>query len=110
MSRPRHRWWGYAKNCVRDYPALRAAAEHARKPENRLRPEDRRELRAVEAAAAETAALPDGPLRMELIERVYWKKTHSLQGAAMRVNVSYATAKRWHRQFITAVGRRLRLM
>ena len=60
MSRPRHRWWGYAKNCVRDYPALRAAAEHARKPENRLRPEDRRELRAVEAAAAEKE-LPDVP-------------------------------------------------
>ena len=64
----------------------------------------------MEAAAEETAGLPDGPLRMELIERVYWKKTHSLQGAALACHVSYSTAKRWHRQFVTAVGRRLRLI
>ncbi len=109
MSRPRHRWWGYAKNCIRDYPALCAAAEERGRGRRRLRFDDERDRAAVERAVAETLEKPDGDLRMEIIRRVYWKKTHNMQGAALLVSVSYSTARRWHGQFVCAVARNLKL-
>ena len=34
--------------------------------------------------------------RMELIDRVYWKRSHTLYGAAMCVLVSERTAHTWN--------------
>ena len=111
MSKPRYRWWGYAKNCIRDYPALCAAAEERRKSGCRRtgRRDDERDRLAVERAEAETLEKPDGELRMDIIRMIYWKRTHNMQGAAMRCHVSYATARRWHGAFVRAVGRHLGL-
>ncbi len=42
---------------------------------------------------------------MKLIDMVFFRKTHTLQGAAMVCNVSYGTAKNWHNRFIEQVAR-----
>ena len=87
MSTPRYGWWAYAKWMIRSYKGggLMTKAERA----------------AVEDAIAETE---------RLIDLVLWKRTHTLQGAAMAVYVSERTAQEWHRQFIRLVGQKRGLL
>ena len=66
---------------------------------------EQKEYDAVVGAISMTKRLKDGEERLRLIEMVFWKKTHTLQGAAMACNVSYGTAKRWHNKFIEATAR-----
>ena len=61
---------------------------------------NRRELEAVQQAIEETRTLPNGKERLEMVRLVFWKKTHTLEGAAMKCHVSYVTARRWHGEFI----------
>lgn len=61
---------------------------------------NRRELEAVRRAIEETRAMPNGKERLEMVRLVFWKKTHTLEGAAMKCHVSYVTARRWHGEFI----------
>lgn len=63
------------------------------------------ETRAVKTAVEETKRLLDGCDRMKVIEMVFFKKTHTLQGAALNVPCSYETAKRWTQQFIRLVAK-----
>lgn len=96
MSTPRYGWWAYAKWMIRSYKGggLMTKAERA----------------AVEDAIAETEQLIDGAERLRLIDLVLWKRTHTLQGAAMAVYVSERTAQEWHRQFIRLVGQKRGLL
>lgn len=64
----------------------------------------REEVAAVEAAIEDTKQLIDGTERLRLIDLVLWKRTHTLQGAAMVIYVSERTAQEWHRQFIYLVA------
>ena len=102
MSKPRERWWGYVKACLRSYPELRRNAEA-------LRGQSRREYEAVRDALAETERLPDGPARMELARLVLTERVCSLDGAALRLHISTATARRWHQSVIRLTARRLGL-
>lgn len=68
------------------------------------------ERAAVAEAIAETEQLVDGAERLRLIDLVLWKRTHTLQGAAMAVYVSERTAQEWHRQFIRLVGQKRGLL
>ena len=45
--------------------------------------------------------------RIDLINMVYWKQTHTLHGAAMALYIDYETAKRWQQDFILRVARRM---
>lgn len=96
MSTPRYGWWAYAKWMIRSYKGggLMTKAERA----------------AVADAIAETERLADGVERLRLIDLVLWKRTHTLQGAAMAVYVSERTAQEWHRQFIRLVGQKRGLL
>lgn len=96
MSTPRYGWWAYAKWMIRSYKGggLMTKAERA----------------AVADAIAETEQLVDGAERLRLIDLVLWKRTHTLQGAAMEVYVSERTAQEWHRQFIRLVGQKRGLL
>lgn len=90
VSKPRYGWWGYAKWMVRSYKGGTLMT--------------REEIDAVDAAVEETKQIPDGAERLKLIDLVLWKRTHTLQGAAMVVYVSERTAQEWHRQFIYLVA------
>ena len=127
MSKPREKWWGYVKACIREYPAIYQALETARAeagaPENHpsrptewealihiegILPEDgeilrgqrRKEFYGVREAIIKTARLQDGPERLKLIGAVFWKRSHTLAGAAALCHVSGRTARRWHGDFI----------
>lgn len=65
---------------------------------------------AVSQAVSETASLQDGEERLKFIRLVFWDKTHTLEGAAMAVNCSDRTARRWHTDFIKCVARNYGLL
>lgn len=96
MSNPRYGWWGYVKWMIRGYKngALLTKAESE----------------AVRDAVTETGQLVDGSERLKLVDMVLWKRTHTIQGAAMAIFVSDRTAQEWHRQFIRLVGQKRGLL
>ena len=76
---------------------------------DRLTDKEQRRYDAVRAAISETERMKHGHQRMELIDRVYWKRSHTLYGAAMCVGVSDRTGQRWNAEFIRRVGKNLDL-
>lgn len=132
MSRPRYRWWGYVKNVIRAYPELeRRATEQptgsltakygptvpsggeGRPVEGvavkRLSGRDMAEYEAVRAAIRDTAKLPNGEMRLRIIEMVYWKRSHTLWGAGREVGYSYRHTQRIHERFAYLVAENLGL-
>ncbi len=134
MSKPREPWWGYVKNVLRAYPDYRRELARLRSSvvitpkynptvgdggistpteDLAMRELPRKEqlrLEAVERAIAETKRMPNGKWRVCIIERVYFRKSHTLQGAADYCHVSYGAAKEWHGDFIRLVAEHLGLV
>ena len=69
-----------------------------------LRGTEGKEYNAVRQAIEYTSKLRNGAERNALIDMVFFKKSHSLEGASMALFISYSTAKRWHKEFILAVA------
>lgn len=128
MSKPRYGWWPYVKSMIRRYPALKEQHDNllrmqitpsysgmtggggdGRGLENlvlrALTNNDMREYEAVEAALAELETLDYPKRRRQLIEMVYWNRSHTVDGAAYAVNVSSRTGRQWHREFIYCVAK-----
>lgn len=129
----REDWWEYTKRIIRSYPALARKAESVgdmpctpaygtggghggtnsnpveRAVVDRLTDKEQRRYDAVRAAISETEVMKHGRQRMELIDRVYWKRSHTLYGAAMCALVSERTAKRWSAEFVRTVEKYLDL-
>lgn len=128
----REDWWEYTKRIIRSYPALCRKAESVgdipctpaygasgghsgggspveRAVVDRLTDKEQRRYDAVRQAIGETEAMKHGRQRMELIDRVYWKHSHTLYGAAMCVPVSERTAHTWNAEFIRLVEKYLDL-
>lgn len=128
MSKLRYDWWGYVKGMIRRYPELcekeqelhtvsitrqlfdmprgkgRTADTTADAAIRELPDINRRELKAVRSAIEETKKLDTGEARLYLIRLVFWKRSHTLEGAALQCHISYITACRWHRDFIYSVA------
>ncbi len=127
MSSPRYAWWGYVKAIVRQYPELKK--EYAELHRQSItanctglpggggvgRPTEaiairelpstrQREYESVRRAIEVTARKASGRERLKLIELVYWRESHNLEGAALKIPCSEATAKRWHGDFIRLVA------
>ena len=137
MSRPREKWWGYVKACIREYPVMKEEWETARRETdacgdtgdvrdtNPPRPTEwaaleraerrpfhgqrEREFEGVRAALTETESLKDGSDRLQIIETVFWRRTHTLAGAAALCHVSERTARRWHGDFIRLAAFHMKL-
>lgn len=128
----REDWWEYTKRIIRSYPALCRKAESVgdipctpaygasgghsgggspveRAVVDRLTDKEQRRYDAVRAAISETEVMKHGRQRMELIDRVYWKRSHTLYGAAICVPVSERTAHTWNAEFIRIVEKYLDL-
>ena len=128
MSKPRKRWWGYARQAVKAYPMLEKALKDIQEPtltadmsgmpksggasrtvENlslrQLDPDNQRDYDAVRRTVELTRTLSNGKERLKLIQLVYWQK-HSIRikDAATMLFVDERTAKRWHGDFIRLVG------
>ena len=107
MSKPRFRWWGYILAILRAYPELCAKLQQlkdqhitvsyepsgggkggiSRPTESaalaELRGTEGKEYNAVRQAIEYTSKLRNGAERNALIDMVFFKKSHSLEGAAM---------------------------
>lgn len=101
MSKPRYSWWGYVKAIIRRYDPDRELG---------LRGVSLKESCAVSQAVSETRSMQDGEERLRFIRLVFWDKTYTLEGAAMAVNCSDRTARRWHTDFIKCVARNYGLL
>ena len=132
MSKPREIWWGYVKAIIRRYPEL-CARESALREQSLSNPitgmphggkvanptadaalrelpeKQQREVAAVRAAIVKTQALPDGDERMQMVRMVFWDRTHTLDGVAMKLHRCTRTIWQWHGDFIRAVERELDL-
>lgn len=127
MSTPRYDWWPYVKGMIRRYPELchKEAALHdtavtanisgmpggGKRTDKtadaalRTLPEiNRRELEAVRAAICHIEGLHSGKEQMELVKLYYWKRSHTLFGAANAIHISEKTALRWNRDFVMQVA------
>ena len=61
--------------------------------------------KAIEQALEDTAKLSDGELRLKAIQLIYFDKTDTIDGAALKVHASRRTVQRWCSAFINLVGR-----
>lgn len=127
MSKPRYGWWSYAKHMVRVYPELKAeyqelqsqritreiaaipgAPAAPRPTENaalrQLSPAKQAEYDAVTKAIEATKLLKTGKERLAIIDMVFWKQSHTLDGAAYALGYSEVSAKRFHGDFLRLVG------
>lgn len=128
MSRPRYPWWGYVKSMIRRYPSLCERHEYAlsmsttanystepkgggdgRGLENTVLRElsrnEEKEREAVEKALRETEETYNGKRKVRMITMVYFKQTHTLEGAIQACHVSSRWGRKWHGDFIRAVAR-----
>lgn len=127
MSKPRYGWWSYAKYMVRVYPELKAeyqklqnqritreiaaipgAPAAPRPTENavlrQLSPAKQAEYDAVTKALEATRRLKTGKERLAIIDMVFWKQSHSLEGAAYKIGYSYDMARKYQQDFLRLVG------
>ncbi|WP_087064444.1 hypothetical protein [Intestinibacillus massiliensis] len=110
----REDWWDYTKKIIRSYPRLKRKLQGTGSPVeravvDRLTDKEQRRYDAVAAAIRETEGMKNGAHRLELVRRVYWDRTHTVEGAALQVPTSAATAYRWNNQFVRLVSKKLDL-
>ena len=133
MSKPRYKWWGYIKSVIRAYPSLKkeyrdlheqsitanlsgmpGGGSVSRGTEEiavrELPYTKQREYEAVRRAVGFTKMLDTGEDRLDLIDMVFWKKSHTLSGAAYKLNLSYQTAQIYHSDFIVTVAKNYGLL
>ena len=133
MSKPRYAWWGYVKNMIRRYPSLKAeyeelhsqsvTAQYSSLPHTegvsrgtemvsiRELPSTRqREYEAVRRAIEQTRGYANSKERLAVVDMVLWKRSHTVEGAALNVSCSYATARRYHWEFIITVAKQYGLL
>ena len=127
MSKPRYDWWGYVKGMIRRYPALKTEYADLHRQTTtpnytgmpvgggagravetvvlRELPTTRqREYEAVRRAVAATERMKSSRDRLKIIDLVFWKQAHKLEGAALTVPCSYDTAQNYHEEFIKLVA------
>lgn len=134
MSKPRYRWWGYVKNIIRAYPDLERRLQEIKEPSITANPsggtsggkgvsrtvevaalrelprEEQKEYEAVHRAVLITQQMRTGRDRLKLVELCYWKKSHTLEGAADKIHVSYDTAIDYNGDFIMLTAYNLGLI
>ena len=133
MSRPRYRWWGYIKAVIRAYPELKKEYEELHEQSvtanmsgmpggsgvsrgtediavRELPYTKQREYEAVRLAIEQTKRLPNGHLRLWIIDLVYWKKSHTVEGAAMKVGYGIDRGKQMHGEFVRQVAKNYGLL
>lgn len=128
MSNPRYKWWSYIKAVIREYPSLKKEYEElheqtvtasmtgmpgsgnvSRSTEmiavRELPFVKQREYEAVRRAIECTKTMKNGDIRIHLVDLVYWKKSHTVEGAAMRVGYSVDRGKQIHGEFVRLVAK-----
>ena len=63
-----------------------------------------REYEAVRRAVEVTERYRNGADRLYVIDLVLWKRSHTLDGAALMVPCSWRSAAQWHGEFVRLVA------
>ena len=63
-----------------------------------------REYEAVRRAIAATERMAASRDRLRVIELVFWKRSHTLNGVALLIPCHYNTAQKYHAEFIMLVA------
>lgn len=131
MTRRSNTWRRTARNAAYEYPKLRAelrdlqsqsitpslsgmpsgAGEHRSTEDAALRQLPAAEQRrhdAVAQAVQICGQLTSGPSRVKLIELVYFRRSHTVEGAALQIPISSRQAWGWNNDFLLLVWARLR--
>ena len=127
MSRPRYDWWPYVKGMIRRYPSLKSELRQLRDQSvtpsysgvavksgagrtaeaatiRELPTTKQREYEAVRRAIEATEHMTASRDRLRVIDLVFWKQSHTLEGAALTIPCSSRTARRYHSDFIKLVA------
>lgn len=119
-------WRRQARRALRDYPRLKkkqtetaqqitpvyggSVVQHeaSRVTENialrsTLSDAESNVIAAVEFAMAMQGAYYNADARLKMLELVYYKKTHTLQGAALECGYSIETVWKWNTEVLAAV-------
>lgn len=95
MSKPKYYWNGMVKKMIMRYP--------------RLNDEKTSQagifIKSIEKSLEETRKLPNGELRVQAIEDIYFTKIKTLQGVALDFNYSERTVQNWLNSFVNLVGK-----
>ena len=129
MSKPRYGWWSYAKYMARNYPnlcrelkekqSISTTANYSSGPRGsgeargtesaamrQLSHAKMREYEAVRKAVEAAGSIPgNGHLRVKLVEMVYFKRTHTLEGVCHALHISYGTAKNYNNDFLCGIAK-----
>ena len=90
---------GYVLNVVRMYPRLKDLENPTLKQAFWRR--------AVEEAISETRQLPDGTERLKVADLLFWKRTHTMDGVALKLRMSDRTVRRRRAAFLHLVEKNL---
>lgn len=90
--KPRRLWIGYVRAVLCNYPNV-----------------TEQEQEAVESAITQTCHQQGGETTRAIVEMVFFRKSHTLDGAAQVVHYSYHQARRMQLHFLKAVGHNLGL-
>lgn len=134
MSKPRYGWWAYVKYMARNYPnlcreledkqSISTTANYSLGPRGsgeargteaaamrQLSPVKMREYEAVRIAVETAGSIPgNGYLRVKLVEMVYFKRTHTLEGACQELHIGYITGKRYNQDFLCRIAKAFGLL
>ena len=129
MSKPRYRWWGFARRMIRDYLDLKkewneihsasVTVDYSGMPKGggsgrtvesvalrQLPLDDQKVFDAVSRAVEITQLRQNGRERMSLIAMMYWsEKNLTAKASALHLHISQRTAERWHGDFVRLVGK-----
>lgn len=97
MSKPKYRWWEYAKSVANDHNYLTTTEPTATY--------ERMEKAALEEAIKTLKELPDGELRYRFISNVYWRNKTTIKAAAENCGISEALGKEWNKAFLCLLGK-----
>ena len=84
------RWKVEAKRALRQYPKAKARG-------------DTRIMWAVETALEMQREYYNAAARLRMVDLVHFRRTHTLEGAAVETGYSPETVKRWNTEILSAV-------
>ena len=100
MGKTAYDWWGYALRVLDKYPWLNAAAKRGVPLSNR----ERRELAAVKLLLEELENTPQGSEKREMLRLRHFKRSHDLEGVALRLHYSRRVVASWHSETVRRLG------
>ena len=86
-------WKKEAKKALRAYPKAKARGE---------------DTSAIDIALDQQKAYYNGTERMRMVELVYFKRSHTITGAAMEVSYSPEAVSRWNAELVHAAAAALK--